>query len=272
MSKPLILLLALLACAPAARAQEDDEARGIFIRTRKNSVAQKPHTPSARKPARPPRPARRRPSVPAQAAGTGNAQSPESRQRFVGVGYTLYLKNEDGRFLSVSPKRVFHTGEAVRLLVESNVDGYLYVLHQENDGPPQMMFPCPLAWGGDNHIWAHKPLFISPVTEIQFTGGPATETLTLIVSRSPLPSLPLGRDLPAGHCHTQVSELALSSILRRPCQCGRDERVAEGRPMPRDTMSRDMEMVASDPAPSHIVVSRNELEDIVITRVSLTHR
>jgi hypothetical protein len=272
MYKPLILLLTLLACVSAARAQGDDEARGIFIRTRKNSVAQKPNSPPARRTTRPTRSTRRRPPAPAQAAVTGNAQSLDSPQRFVGVGYTLYLKNDDGRFLSVSPRRVFHTGEAVRLLVESNVDGYLYVLHQENDGPPQMMFPCSLAWGGDNHIWAHRPLFISPVTEIQFTGNPATETLTLIVSRSPLPSLPLGRDLPAGHCHTQLSELALNSILRRPCQCGRDERVAEGQAMPRDTLSRDMEMVASDPAPSHIVVNRDALDDIVITRVALTHR
>lgn len=273
MSKPLILLLILLIFFPAARAQEeDDQARDIFIRTRKKSGAQKVAPAPVTKAAHPPSRRRRRTPPHAPSVVASKAPAPDSRQRFLGLGYTLYLKNDEGRFVSVSPKRTFRTGEAVRLLVESNVDGYLYVIHQENGGSPQMMFPCSLAWGGDNRIWAHRPLFISPLTEIRFTGGPATETLTLVVSRSPLLSLPFGRKLPADHCSTPISELALNSILRRPCQCSRHERAAEGQLMPHGTLARDMEMVASDPEPSHIVLNQNALDDILITRVSLTHR
>ena len=273
MLRPLMLLFVLLTCfvSVCARQEEDENARGIFIRTRKSSPQQ---SAAARPPAQPSRqPARRRRRYPHVAAGSNNktvVSLPE--QNFVGIGDNLYLNGDDGNFTSVNPDRIFHTGQAVRLLVESNVDGYLYVLHQENDGPAKLMFPCSLAWNGDNHISAHRPLFISPVTEMRFTGDPAIETLTLIVSRSPIQSLPVGRQLVSGRCDTPVSGLALDSILQRPCQCSTDQHVAEGLRMPAEDFPRDMEMVASDPAPNHIFVNKSPYNDILITRVRLNHR
>jgi hypothetical protein len=273
MFKPLMLLLILLTCLPpiSARQDEDDNARGIFIRTRKNTVRQDASSRPGASPARPPVRRKRR-VPPAAIESKSNAHAPQPQQSFVGLGYTLYLKGDDGGFTSVNPDRIFRTGQAVRLLVESNVDGYLYVLHQENDGPAKLMFPCSLAWDGDNHISAHRPLFISPVTEMRFTGDPAVETLTLIVSRNPIQSLPVGRQLASARCDTPVSEVALDSILRYPCQCSADQRVAEGLQMPSNALQRDMEMVASDPEPNHIFVNKNPHNDILLTRIKLNHR
>jgi Domain of unknown function (DUF4384) len=251
-----------------AIAQDEDNARGIFIRTRK-TIAQRQATPPTNISAHKRTGRRRRPAISHES--TSSPLEPEPGRRLVALGYTLYLKNEEGRFVSVNPNRIFRTGQAVRLMVESNVNGYLYVFHQENDGPPKMMFPCSLAWDGDNHIQAHKPLFISPLTEIRFTGNPATEVLTLVVSRNPLPAFPLGYQLASGQCNTPVSESAFNSILREHCQCSRDERVREGVQMPSETVARDMEMLASDPAPNHIVMNRYEVNDRLITRITLIH-
>lgn len=275
MARPLLLLLIVSLCcvtsAGARQEAEEDNARGVFIRTRRKSLRQKAAVQTV--PLRPRRPVGRRPQRrPAPPAEVAEVPTPSARQRLVGLGYTLYLKNDEGRFVSVNPNRTFRTGQAVRLQVESNVDGYLYVLHQENDGPAQLMFPCSLAWGGDNRIRAHKPLFISPTTEIRFTGGPAVETLTLIVSRRPLPLMPGAHQLAEGRCSTPISWSELDSVLRRPCQCSRDLRVAEGQRMPADTTARDMEMVASDAEPHHIFVNRQPADDILIARVALTHR
>jgi len=45
----------------------------------------------------------------------------------------------------------------VRFMIESNISGYLYVFHVENEGPAKMLFPDARLQGGNNFVQAHVP-------------------------------------------------------------------------------------------------------------------
>lgn len=120
----------------------------------------------------------------------------------IGVGYTLFMRDESGEALRVNPRREFRSGEAIRLLVESNTDGYLYIFDAENDATPQLIFPNAKLKRGDNHIGAHVPYEIPSSKETDdnlrwfvFNDNPATERVYVVVSREPLEGVPTGESL-----------------------------------------------------------------------------
>ncbi|MBA2734208.1 MAG: DUF4384 domain-containing protein, partial [Acidobacteria bacterium] len=86
-------------------------------------------------------------------------------------------------------------GDRIRLSMESNTDGYLYIFHTENNGEPQMLYPDVRLENGANKIEAHVPYEI-PWNEpgvknwFKFDANPANERLYIIVSRQPLPGIP----------------------------------------------------------------------------------
>jgi len=77
----------------------------------------------------------------------------------------------------------------VRLQIESNVDGYLYVLQKGSTGKDRMLFPDPRINGGDNKI-ARGILYSVPGSQwFTFDNNPGTENLTVAVSRTPMKSV-----------------------------------------------------------------------------------
>ena len=58
------------------------------------------------------------------------------------------------------PSHVFHKGDHVRVLIETNVDGYLYVFNTTDDGPPMMLYPDPELDEAGNYFQAHVPFEI----------------------------------------------------------------------------------------------------------------
>jgi hypothetical protein len=75
----------------------------------------------------------------------------------IGIGYTLYMRDPEGNAIRVDPTREFRAGDRIRLSIESNTDGYLYIFHTENNGEPQMLYPDTRLEQGDNRIEAHVP-------------------------------------------------------------------------------------------------------------------
>src|SRR5262249_34053088 len=51
----------------------------------------------------------------------------------IGLGYTVFKKDENGKPVRVNPAQEFRTGDEMRFVIESNADGYLYIFHQENN-------------------------------------------------------------------------------------------------------------------------------------------
>jgi hypothetical protein len=118
----------------------------------------------------------------------------------IGLGYSLYMRDDNGNAVRVDPSREFRAGDRIRLSLESNTDGYLYIFHTENNGEPQMLYPDVRLESGDNRIEAHVPYEIpwnEPGVEnwFKFDANPANERLYIIVTRQPLPAIPTGNGL-----------------------------------------------------------------------------
>ncbi|MGI8565583.1 MAG: hypothetical protein ACR2LZ_03775, partial [Pyrinomonadaceae bacterium] len=59
----------------------------------------------------------------------------------IGLGYTLYMRADNGDAVRVDPEKEFGAGDQIRVSLEANTDGYLYIFHTEDDRNPQMLFP-----------------------------------------------------------------------------------------------------------------------------------
>lgn len=212
-SRSFIILLAIVAFACGlliVNAQEpDDDVRGAFLSSR-------PKTTNANA-SRRRRPARNTNSNPALTiainANTGKTNVANANIKVIvnannaasgpiGLGYTLFMRNPNGRSVRVEPGHEFHSGDRVRISLEPNVDGFLYVFHTEGAGQPEMIYPDPRLDEGENWIEAHVPMEV-PSSEqsderyhwFVFDNNPATERLYVVVTRKPLPSVPTGADL-----------------------------------------------------------------------------
>jgi len=190
-------------------AQQDDDVRGAFLSTRpKTTNSNAP----ARRHRRPPRntnsssssasarntnTAKNTNSSSARAA-SANKNSSTARPESIGLGYTLFMRDINGRAVRIDPTREFKSGDRIRISLEPNIDGYVYVFHTEGGGAPEMIYPDARLEGGDNWIEAHVPIDVPSTVEtderlkwFQFYGNPATEHLYVVVTREPLAEVPI---------------------------------------------------------------------------------
>src|SRR6266576_3327935 len=218
-SRSFIVLLAIAAFACGlfvVTAQEpDDDVRGAFLSTRPKTTNQ-----SATRRRRPPRNMNANASVSVTAtmnvnAGVSqtananntkfanqNSSGAKSPAQAIGLGYTLFMRDSNGRNVRVEPGHEFHSGDRVRISLEPSVDGYLYVFHTEGAGQPEMIYPDARLDEGENWIEAHVPMEVPSSQESDeryhwfvFDNNPATERLYVVITRKPLPLVPTGNDL-----------------------------------------------------------------------------
>jgi hypothetical protein len=140
---------------------------------------------------------------------TRNKNSSKNEAQAIGLGYTLFMRDANGRGVRVEPSREFRNGDSVRLALEPNVDGYLYIFDAENESAPQMIYPDPRLDGADNSVEAHVPIEIPSSEETDdrlrwftFYGNGGNEHLYVVVTRQPLNGVPTGDDL-VGFCAAQ---------------------------------------------------------------------
>ena len=214
-SRIIIMLLAMAALAGGlliVNAQEpDDDVRGAFLSTRPKTT-----NPNATRRRRPPRNANvsvtAAMNVNAGVSQTTNANPTKfanqnssrlnGRAQAIGLGYTLFARDANGRSVRVEPGHEFHSGDRVRISLEPSVDGYLYVFHTEGAGQPEMIYPDARLDSGENWIEAHVPMEVPSSEQADeryhwfvFDNNPATERLYVVVTRQPLPAVPTGDDL-----------------------------------------------------------------------------
>ncbi|HKP73013.1 MAG TPA: DUF4384 domain-containing protein, partial [Pyrinomonadaceae bacterium] len=220
----------------------------------------------------------------------GDAPAAPSKPRPIGLGYTLFTVGDNGEAVRTDPAREFRTGEGVRLALESNTDGYLYIFHTENDGEPVMIYPDVRLGGGGNFVRAHVPFEIPSSKEAEetarwlvFTDPPADERLYVVLSREPLAGVPTGDALSAYCFDTQHAcpwhpAPATWAQLRRAQE---REQVAvsrlrdQGRAQTadeRDATSRGLGLPANAPAPSVIRMSVSSTAPVLVTTIDLIHK
>src|SRR6266436_5780029 len=217
----MLLVVSAFACglyAVSAQQPGDDEVRGAFLSSR-------PKTTNSNAPSRRHRPRHtnsnsnntssntaRNANTNTAATNTNTARNKNSAKndsQAIGLGYTLIMKDASGREVRVEPSREFHNGDSVRLALEPNGDGYLYIFDAENEGAPQMIYPDPRLDAGDNSVEAHVPIEIPSSEETDerlrwftFYGNSGNEHLYVVVTREPLKGVPTGDDL-VGFCAAQ---------------------------------------------------------------------
>lgn len=213
-----------------------------------------------------------------------------ARPAGIGVGYTIFGRDEVGMPVRVDPKREFKSGDAIRLLVESNTDGYLYIFDAENDETPSLIFPNARLNAGDNRISAHVPYEIPSSAEADeslhwfvFNDTPATERVYVIVSRQPLANVPTGAQL-ASFCAGKDVTCAwkptgdewatLKGLNRRDeiavsraQDAGLQQTAAE-----RDATSRGLGLSATAPPPTVIYMASSADAAALVTTVDLIHK
>jgi hypothetical protein len=213
MSRLIILAIVLLSVASgvflASAQQSDEEVRGAFLSSRPKTTNSNPPATRRRKP-----PQRQTNTSSATAKNTNTTKIANANISFaninsgrlpmpaIALGYTIFMRDMNGRAVRVDPTREFHNGDRIRISLEPNVDGYVYVFHTENDGPPEMIYPDARLEGGENWIEAHVPVDIPSTIEaderlrwFQFYGNAGTERLYVVVTRDPLPEVPVGETL-----------------------------------------------------------------------------
>lgn len=208
----------------------------------------------------------------------------------IGLGYTLYMRDANGDATRVDPARVFHEGESIRIALEANTDGYLYVFHTENAGKAEMIFPDARLGRGNNFIRAHVPYEVPSNLEADerlrwfvFDATPANEHLYIVVTRQPLPDVPTGESL-VSYCqdtnhscpwnppanawspikHAQETEQVAVSKIKD-----------EGRALTqgeREAATRGLGLSQDAPPPSVIRMTASSTTGILVTTIDLIHK
>jgi hypothetical protein len=206
----------------------------------------------------------------------------------IGLGYSIYMRDANGSPVRTDPSVAFRAGDAIRILMETNTDGYLYVFHTENDGAPTMLYPDFRLNGGKNWVDAHVPREIPSREEVDpanrwfvFDNKPAIERLYIVVSREPLPAIPTGADLvkyckqtnvlcPLRMSETNWAEvkLALKSrvVVSKMNVYGQAETTTE-----RESTTRGLGLPANAPAPSVVRMSAVSTDKTLVTAIDLLH-
>ncbi len=112
-----------------------------------------------------------------------------------GLKVRLVQKLADGTQMDVPATTTFHTGDQMRFVFESNVDGYLYVVQQGASGRWDVLFPNPDINGGRNAIRRHEQHTIPDDDWFRLDPPPGAEQLFVFLTREKMSQLP-GFDRP----------------------------------------------------------------------------
>lgn len=188
---------------------QDEDVRGAFLTSRPKEKPASTGTskPSRRRPkatAGPNKPAKpendKTPGKPST-SGSSDPSTPVNAPR-LGLGLTLFMRDSNGLAVRVDPDHVFQKGDRVRVLLETNADGYLYIFNTTDDGPATMIYPHAELDDAGNYLQAHVPFEVptslSPEEKLRwfaFDEVAGTEHLFFVFTREPLGGVPIEDEL-----------------------------------------------------------------------------
>lgn len=291
-----ISLFSLVAGLGLVMAQRDEDVRGAFLDSRPKATNL--NGPSRRQ-RRPPTNTNANVSAktPAGVSVKTNANASAGADRNnskklrppIGLGYTLFMREPSGRGIRVEPSREFRNGDRIRLALEPSTDGYLYIFDSEDGGPPKMIYPDARLNGGDNWIEAHVPIEVPSSDEpeerlrwFEFYGQPGGDRIFIVVTREPLPLVPVGDDLvafcgtnkdkcpwqPTAEMWSQIDSASKAQVkVATTNNFGQAQTERE-----RVSMTRGLGLDQTVPPPSVIRISASSTDPILVTVLDLVHR
>lgn len=287
--------LAGLGTVVAITQDPEEDVRGAFMTTRP-----KPGDKSAKGDSAPRRNRRRPKPQPVKPAdgGTGGgttsgAVAKDEPAKVIpqklGVGLTLLSRDSLGLTIRTDPNRTFRKGDRVRVLLETNNDGYLYIFNTTNGGKPVMIYPNKELDEGGNYLQAHIPFEIPSSTASEerlrwlvFDEVAGNERLYFVFTREPLPGIPLEDELVAfcndakNTCPIQPNaELwaQLEKELDEPLRTATASRFGKAQTEPeREAIERGLGLSKQEPEPSLIMMSASAKSGTLVTVLDLVHK
>ena len=302
----LSVLLFAMVCAcvvigiAAPLPQDQDDVRGAFLTSRPKDKA--PSTESSN------RPSRRRPKPsggtnpgttsktpdkkPGDTTGPGPSKPSDTSKPVnmprLGLGMTLFTRDSNGLAVRVDPEHVFRKGDRVRVLLETNTDGYLYIFNQTDDGPVIMIYPDKDLDEAGNYIRAHVPWEIPSSASdderlrwLVFDANPGNERLFFVFTREPLDGVPIEDDLisfcknSSGACPwrptTEMWE-AVKKQMQEPLTTDKNAKYGRAVTAPEQQAStRGLSLAKDDPEPSLIMMASSK-SPMLVTALDLIHK
>lgn len=103
----------------------------------------------------------------------------------LGLAYWIELHRQ-GRVYRCNNKFAFRSGDAIRIHVIPNSDGYAYIfLKSGSRGDRAVLFPNPKS-GTDNRVLGGHDYALPTAARLKFDDDAGTEILTLVLSRKPI--------------------------------------------------------------------------------------
>jgi len=299
----LSVLLFAMVCAcviigiAAPLPQDQEDVRGAFLTSRPKDKA--PTTETTAKPSRrrpkpsggtsgtPSKPPEKKPTNPGGPNKPSDPSKPVNMPR-LGLGMTLFTRDSNGLAVRVDPEHVFRKGDRVRVLLETNADGYLYIFNQTDEGPVIMIYPGADLDDARNYIKAHVPWEIpsSAADEerlrwLVFDANPGNERLFFVFTRESLGGVPIEDDLisfcknSTGACPWRpTTELwdTIKKQMQEPLATDKNGRYGRAQTEPEQRAStRGLSLAKDDPEPSLIMMA-SSTSPMLVTTLDLIHK
>ena|ERR1700730_908241 len=275
-------------------AQQDEDVRGAFLTTRPKASG------NTEKPGPRSQTSRRRPKAittnattannAAPAGSTTNASTPRkaSPQR-LGLGLTLFMRDSNGLAVRADPSRTFHKGDRVRVLLETNADGYLYVFNTTDGGQPVMIYPDAELDEAGNYIRGHVPWEIPSSAAAEerlrwftFDQSSGAEKLYFVFTREPLSAVPIEDDL-ITYCRENKAKCPfkpatdvwaqIKKELDEPVRIAKAEHFGKSQTAPEhQAASRGIGLNREDPEPSLIMLTASTSQNMLVATMDLIHK
>jgi Domain of unknown function (DUF4384) len=290
------LVVFCFACAGvviAVTQDQGEDVRGAFLTTRPKPTDKTTKSNVTR-------PKRRRPKLqPTKPPDSSNPETasktptpdttPKVTAHKLGVGLTLLTRDSMGLAVRVDPTRTFLKGDRVRVLLETNADGYLYIFNTTNGGKPVMIYPNKELDEGGNYIQSHVPFEIPSSTAtderlrwLVFDENAGNERLYFVFTREPLPGIPIEDELIAfcsdakNTCPVQPNaELwaQLEKDVGEPLQTDASKKFGNAQTPPeREAIERGIGLSKDEPEPSLIMMSASAKAGKLVTVLDLVHK
>lgn len=283
--------LCAVAIGIAAPAVQDDDVRGAFLTTRPK---EKPATsggtaakPSRRRPKPAPTPGNpgkpQADKTPKPTPTPAGSAKPVNVAR-VGLGLTLFMRDSNGLAVRVDPDHVFRKGDRVRVLLETNTDGYLYIFNTTNDGPAVMVYPDADLDEAGNYIQAHVPFEIpasaAPEERLRwlaFDEYAGTERLFFVFTREPLSGIPLEDELVSfcreatGRCPIRPTDEVWAAVQKEMQEPFKTDKAQKFGRAETASETRGLGLAKDDPEPSLVMMASSTRSTLVAT-LDLIHK
>jgi hypothetical protein len=304
-----VLLLAMVCvgavvigtAAPAL--QDQDDVRGAFLTSRPKEKAassdagnkpsrRRPRPTAGNDPGKAPekKPGGQKSGPTGGPSGSNKPSEPVKPVNMprIGLGMTLFTRDSNGLAVRVDPEHVFRKGDRVRVLLETNTDGYLYIFNQTNDGPVVMIYPDMDLDEAGNYIKAHVPWEIPSSASDQerlrwlvFDEFPGTERLFFVLTREPLKDVPTEDEL-ISFCKTSGNTCpwrpsteiweVIQKQMNEPLAKDTNGRYGRAQTGPEQQAStRGLSLAKDDPEPSLIMMA-SSTSPMLVTTLDLIHK